>query len=170
MGITTYHSPSFVLGTASKEYTGQSDVLMAHTVRPGGRLRRPDQRPGVLYTRYLTNDKWLGDFYHATDRTKSRNLIEEGQFYGVQSGPRAIGLYTPPRSPGVISSAKACFIFTERQWVDEIWIGGRRMETLPAEAAPGEVIVVGSGAALDRDPAPGAHRPRPRRADPASRA
>ena len=30
MGITTYHSPSFVLGTASKEYTGQSDVLMAH--------------------------------------------------------------------------------------------------------------------------------------------
>jgi len=141
MGITTYHSPSFVLGTASKEYTGQSDVLMAHTVRPGA------DRPGVLYTRYLTNDKWLGDFYHATDRTRSRNLIEEGQFYGVQSGPRAIGLYTPPRSPGVISSAKACFIFTERQLVDEIWIDGRRIETLPTEAAPGEVIVVGSGAA-----------------------
>jgi len=143
MGITTYHSPSFVLGTASKEYTGQSDVLMAHTVRPGA------ARPGVLYTRYLTNDKWLGDFYHATDRTKSRNLIEEGQFYGVQSGPRAIGLYTPPRSPGVISSAKACFIFTERQLVDEIWIGGRRIETLPTEAAPGEVIVVGSGSPSD---------------------
>jgi hypothetical protein len=126
MGITTYHSPSFVLGTASKEYTGQSDVLIAHFVRPG------TSRPGVLYTRYLTNDKWLGDFYHATDRTRSRNLIEEGQFYGVQSGPRAIGLYTPPRSPGVISSAKACFIFTERQSVDAIWIGGRRVETLPA--------------------------------------
>ena len=142
MGITTYHSPSFVLGTASKEYTGQSDVLMAHTVRPGA------DAPGVLYTRYLTNDKWLGDFYHATDRTKSRNLIEEGQFYGVQSGPRAIGLYAPPRSPGVISSAKACFIFTERRLVDEIWIGGRRVASLPADAAPGEVIVVGSGAAL----------------------
>ena len=32
--------------------------------------------------------------------------------------------------------------------MDEIWIGGRRIEALPAEAAPGEVIVVGSGAAL----------------------
>jgi hypothetical protein len=141
MGVTTYHSPSFALGTASKEYSGQSDVLMALYVRLGA------ARPGVLYTRYLTNDKWLGDFYHATDRTKSRNLIEEGQFYGVQSGPRAIALYTPPRSPGVISSAKACFIFTERWLVDDIWIGSRRVESLPADAAPGEVIVVGSGSA-----------------------
>ena len=141
MGFTTYHSPSFALGTASKEYTGQSDVLMAHIVRPGA------ARPGVLYTRYLTNDKWLGDFYHATDRTRTRNLIEEGQFYGVQAGPRAIGLYTPPRNPGVISSAKACFIFTERALVDEIWIAGRRVTDLPTEAATGEVIVVGSGAA-----------------------
>lgn len=141
MGITTYHSPSFALGVATREYSGQSDVLMAHYVRPGA------ARPGVLYTRYLTNDKWLGDFYHATDRTKTRNLMDEGQFYGVQSGPRAIGLYTPPRNPGVISSAKACFIFTERALVDEIWIGGRRIAALPAEAAPGDVIVVGSGAA-----------------------
>ena len=149
MGITTYHSPSFALGTASKEYTGQSDVLMAHFVRPGAApfdtLRV--QRPGVLYTRYLTNDKWLGDFYHATDRTKSRNLIEEGQFYGVQAGPRAIGLYAPPRSPGVISSAKACFIFTERRLVDEVWVGGRQIETLPIDIKPGESVVIGSGAA-----------------------
>jgi len=151
MGITTYHSRSFVLGTASKEYTGQSNVLMAHTARPGAApfdtLRV--QRPGVLYTRYLTNDKWLGDFYHATDRTKTRNLIEEGQFYGVQSGSRAIGLYAPPRSPGVISSAKACFIFTERQQIDEIWVGGRRIETLPTDVAAGEVVVVGSGGPRD---------------------
>ena len=141
MGITTYHSPSFALGTASKEYTGQSDVLMAHFVRPAA------ERPGVLYTRYLTNDKWLGDFYHATDRTKSRNLIEEGQFYGVQAGPRAIGLYAPPRSPGVISSAKACFIFTERRLVDEVWVGGRQIETLPIDIKPGESVVIGSGEA-----------------------
>lgn len=139
MSITTCHSPSFVLGAASVEYTGQSDVLMAHYVRPGA------ERPGVLYTRYLTNDKWLGDFYHATDRTKSRNLIEEGQFYGVQSGPRAIGLYAPPRSPGVISSAKACFIFTERRLVDEIWVGDQRIETLPIDIKPGERVVIGSG-------------------------
>ena len=81
MALTTYQSPSFALGVSSKEYSGQSDVMMLHYNRPGA------GRPGIMYTRYLTNDKWLGDFYHATDRTKSRNLIEEGLFYGVQNGP-----------------------------------------------------------------------------------
>lgn len=141
-GLTTYHSPSFALGVASQEFGDQSDVLMLHYHRPGA------ARPGVLYTRYLTNDKWLGDFYHATDRTKSRNLVEEGRFWGVQQGPRAIGLYTVPRSLGVIRSAKAAFVWTDRQHVDELWIGARKIDQLPAEAAPGEVIIVGSGDAL----------------------
>ncbi|HEY4722406.1 MAG TPA: hypothetical protein VII92_11190, partial [Anaerolineae bacterium] len=141
-GLTTYHSPSFAFGVASQEFSGQSDVMMVHYHRPGA------DRPGVMYTRYLLNDKWLGDFYHATDRTKSRNLIEEGQFYGVQQGSRAIGLYTLPASPGNLTSAKAAFIWTQRELVDEIWIGKRRIESLPAEAAPGEVIVIGSGKAF----------------------
>ena len=104
-----------------------------------------DATPGCALHVDLTNDKWLGDFYHATDRTKSRNLIEEGQFYGVQSGPWAISLYTPPRSPGVISSARRAPSSRSGGWWTSIWIGGWRMASLPAEAAPGEVIVVGSG-------------------------
>ncbi len=141
MGITTYHSPSFALGVSTKEFSGQSDVLMLHYVRPGA------DRPGVVYTRYLTNDKWLGDFYHATDRTKSRNLVDEGLFYGVQQGPRAIGLYTP-RDLGNVSSAKAALIWTQRHLVDEIWSGDRRIHTLPVDVAPDEVIVIGSGETL----------------------
>lgn len=141
LAFTTYHSPSFAFGVSVKEAGGQSNVIMAHYVRPGA------EKPGVLYTRYLTNDKWLGDFYHATDRTKSRNLIEEGEFYGVQQGNRAIGLYTLGKA-GTLHSAKAAFIWTQREWIDEIWIGDRRVETLPAEVAPGEVIVIGSGDAL----------------------
>ena len=139
LGITTYHSPSFALGTSVKEAGGQSDVVMAHYVRPGM------ERPGILYTRYLTNDHWLGDFYHATDRTKSRNLIEEGRFYGVQQGASAIGLYTLPKNPGVINSAKAALIWTGRDLVDEIWIGDRIVADLPAEVQVGETVVVGSG-------------------------
>jgi hypothetical protein len=141
MALTTYQSPPFALGVSSKEYSGQSDVMMLHYNRPGA------ERPGIMYTRYLTNDKWLGDFYHATDRTKSRNLIEEGLFYGVQNGPRAIGLYTLGQIQ-TITSAKACFIFTEIRLVDEIWIGDRRVEALPAEVAPGEVVVITSGEAM----------------------
>jgi len=141
MTTTTYHSPSFALGVASRELSGQTNVLMAHYTRPGA------EHPGVIYTRYLLNDKWLGDFYHATDRSKNRNLIEEGRFYGVQQGSRAIGLYCLPNSPGFIHSAKAALIWTRRAGVDEIWAGERRIESLPAEIQPGEVLVIGSGGA-----------------------
>jgi hypothetical protein len=142
LGITTYHTPAVALGTSACEAGGQSDVMMAHYVRPGA------ERPGVFYTRYLLNDKWLGDFYHQTDRTKTRNLVEEGQFYGVQQGPRAIGLYTLPKAPGVISSAKAALIWTGRELVDEIWVGDRRITDLPVDVQPGETVVIGSGEAL----------------------
>lgn len=139
---TTYHSPSFALGVASKEHSGQTNVLMVHYARPGA------AKPGVIYTRYLLNDKWLGDFYHATDRTRSRNLIDEGRFWGVQQGSRAIGLYCLPSNPGTIKSAKAAIIWRERREVDELWVGERRVDSLPAEVGVGEVIVVGSGSAL----------------------
>ncbi len=141
MGLTTYHSASFCLGTASREYGGQADVLMAHYVREGA------DRPGVLYSRYVMDEKWLGDFYHATDRTKSRNLIEEGRFLGAQQGARAIGLYAP-QNMGQCSSAKAAFIFTERARIDEIWVGEQRIETLPCDVPEGEFVVIGSGAML----------------------
>jgi hypothetical protein len=142
MTTTTYHSPSFALGVASKELSGQTNALMAHYTRPA------DAKPGVIYTRYLINDKWLGDFYHATDRTRSRNLIDEGRFYGVQQGSRAIGLYSLPANLGFIKSAKAVLIWTRRSGVDEIWIGDRKIESLPADIRPGEVVVIGSGGAL----------------------
>lgn len=141
LGITTFHSPSFVLGTSVKEAGGQSDVAMIHYTRPGV------DRPGVFYTRYLTNEKWLGDFYHATDRTKSRNLIEEGNFYGVQQGSSAICLYALPPNQGPLSSAKAALIWTGRDQVDSIWIDNRRVEALPASLVPGETVVIGSGGA-----------------------
>jgi len=136
----TYHGESFCLGVATREYGGQSDVMIAHYVREGA------ERPGVLYTRYLVDDRWLGDFYHATDRTTSRNLMEEGRFLGVLGGPRAIGLYTP-RDATSCASAKACFIFTQREMVDQIWIGNTEVSDLPADVPAGEVVVVASGSA-----------------------
>ena len=141
MGITTYHSRSFALGVAASGFGNQANAMIAHYHRPDA------DRAGVLYTRYLTNDKWLGDFYHATDRTRSRNLIEEGRFCGVQQGSRAIGLYTPGRL-GVVSSAKAALIWTGRDRVDEIWVGDRQIRSLRADVPAGETVVVGSGDAL----------------------
>ena len=132
---------AFALGTASREAGGQSNAIMAHYVRPGA------AKPGVIYCRYLLDDKWLGDFYHATDRTKSRNLLDEGQFRGAQSGSAAIGLYTVPNNLGFLRSAKAVVIVQGAAQVEEIWVGGQRINALPAEVRPGDVVVIGSGKA-----------------------
>jgi hypothetical protein len=136
--LSTYMSDSYSLGVTSIGYGGQSNTILSHFVRQNA------ERPGVFFSRYLTNDKWLGDFYHATDRTMSRNLIDEGQFCGVQNGNRAIALYAP-QSLGVISSAKSSYVWTERDKIDEIRIGDTEVKALPADVAPGEVVTVASG-------------------------
>ena len=136
--LTTYHSDTYSLGVAASEFGGQSNVLLAQFLRPAA------DRPGVLYSRYLLNDKWLGDSYHPTDRTQSRNLLDEGRFFGVQRGPCAIGLYAPA-DLGLCTSAKACLIWTGRDQVDEIWVDDSPVTALPAVVSPGQVVVIGSG-------------------------
>jgi len=140
--LTTYHSPSFALGVSTRPLSQQSDVFMVHYTRPGA------SRPGVVYSRYLIDEKWFGDSYHPTDRTRSRNLNDEGRFLGVQWGPRAIGMYAPRSKRRNFESAKATLIWTQRELVDEIWVGDRRIERLPADVPRGTVVVVGSGDAL----------------------
>ena len=139
LSLTTYQTPTFALGVASRGGNAQANVCIVHYQRERA------ERPGVLYTRYILNDKWFGDSYHATDRTKTRNLLDEGDFYGVQQGNRAIGLYTPSQMTEG-SSAKTVLIWTEREQIDEIWLGDRRVEQLPAVVAPEQVVVLGSGA------------------------
>jgi hypothetical protein len=143
IALTTYHTPGYALGTATSSFHPQSDVCMVHYRRPHGADAAPD-RPGVLYTRYVLNDKWFGDAYHPTDRTRTRNLPDEGDFYGAQEQNRAIGVYAAPL-PLHCASAKLAFIWTQRAHIDEIWIGEQRVETLPAAATPADVIVIGSG-------------------------
>jgi len=147
--ITTLHSPSFGLGVSTGGFSGQSNVLLSHYTRPG------EDRPGVIYTRYLTNEKWLGSFYHRTDRSTSRNLSDEGSLLGAQDGARAIGLYTPRkprggwrRAPESITSAKGNVIWTGRELVDEIWVGQRKVDSLPIDLTVGETVVVVSGDAM----------------------
>ena len=136
--LTTYQAEAFAFGTAGTAYHPQADVCMVHYRRPGA------ERPGVLYTRYVLDDKWFGDSYHSTDRTKTRNLLDEGSFYSVQAMNRAIGVYSPVGFQAG-SSAKACFIWTGFEQIDEVWIGSQRVHSLPASVPPGQVVVVGSG-------------------------
>ncbi|MCP4858519.1 MAG: hypothetical protein GY903_28925 [Fuerstiella sp.] len=142
MGITTYHSPSFALGVSVNEgIGGQGNSLISQFRRTG----RDD--PGVLYSRYLINDKWVGTFFHPTDRTTTRDLMQEGRFFGVQQGPRTIGIYTPTELQ-YTTSAKSTLIWTDRKAVDEILVNSQRIDQLPAKVSPGDTVVVCSGDAM----------------------
>ncbi|HRW07879.1 MAG TPA: hypothetical protein P5121_22410 [Caldilineaceae bacterium] len=138
LALTTYHTPTYVLGTATSSFNPQANVCMAHFTRPDA------ERPGVLYTRYITNDKWFGDAYHATDRTKTRNLPDEGDFFSVQQQNRALCIYGSQNFRHG-SSAKAVLIWTVRAAIDGIWVGGQQVATLPCQVPPGQTIVVASG-------------------------
>lgn len=143
IGFTTHVTPAWALGVASTATHNQSDVCMLHYTRPSA--DKETEKPGVLYTRYVFNDKWFGDFYHATDRSQQRNLLDEGAFYGVMEGNRAIGVYAA-QSFVQGSSAKATFIWTGCGAPEEVWIDGERVTDLPADVPPGATVVVGSGA------------------------
>jgi len=141
LALTTYLGKSFAVGTATKEFFDQTNPFIVQYVRPG------QKRPGAIFCRYLMNDKWVGASYYDPDKEGKTELFDDGRFYGVQDGPRVIGLYTA-RGWGLDSSAKAAIIFTGRDQVDEIWVGGKRVTNLPADVARGSVVVVASGDAL----------------------
>lgn len=138
LALTTYHTSAFALGTATSSFNPQANVCMLHYRRPLA------ARPGVLYTRYLTDDKWFGDAYHATDRTKSRNLPDEGDFFSVQAENRMIGVYAPQNFRQG-HSAKAVLIWTQRAKIDELWVGETPVTSLPHPVACNQIVVVGSG-------------------------
>ena len=139
--LTSYFTDAYALGSTSGVQNPQADVCMVHYHRPGA------DKPGVLYTRYVLDDKWFGDSYHATDRTKTRNLPDEGSFLGAQVRNRVLGIYSPLSFQSG-KSAKANFIWTQSAHIDEIWIDDQRVDSLPADVPPGATVVVASGDAL----------------------
>ncbi|GIV78291.1 MAG: hypothetical protein KatS3mg050_2685 [Litorilinea sp.] len=142
LALTTFLTPEFALGTASASFHPQANVCIAHVRRP-----RSEQDPagcGVFYTRYLFDEKWFGDAYHPTDRTKTRNLPDEGSFVGVQRRNQALCVYgLAGRSQ--FHSAKAALIWTRRAALDQIWVDGQEVSTLPVTIPEGATVVVASG-------------------------
>jgi len=137
--ISTRHTLSYSFGLATREYGSQSNVLLTHYLRP--------TTPGVIYTRFLTDDKWFGS------RPFGSDLRDEGQFTGVQNAGSAIGIYTlrrgfGRRKPRPILSAKATIIWADRSGVEEILVGGKPVDELPFTVPEGETIVVTAGSVM----------------------
>jgi len=149
IGISTFHSPSFALGVASRDLNNQanryinnqSNVFTIHY-----KSNRKSEA-GVIFSRYLINDKWIGDYRTTSSRSNFQIFPEEGKFFGSQSGSRAIGLYSPKNLGALenISSAKGTIIWKKNNFINKVWIEGKEINKFPKKVKVGEVIVVESG-------------------------
>ena len=102
--MTTYMDGAFSLGVASKDLSsqanrfveGESSVFIAHFTC--------GEETGVLLSKYILDEKWLGDFRTTPSRSNMQLQPDEGRFWGVQDKTRAIGLY----APRVIGARQPC--------------------------------------------------------------
>jgi hypothetical protein len=145
--LTTYLTPSYALGTASRTYgIGQDDYyiehqanyLLLHYVRPDGW--------GMMYSRYVVNDQHFGTLTAAPDRP-AINFYDQGHFAGLQQRNKAIGLYALMPQHAEVFSLKTVVVFPRVELLDEVWVDGRRVAAtdLPTPFHAGEWIVVADG-------------------------
>lgn len=146
--ICTYHSQSFSLGTATRELDTQSNRYISNqsNVFSVQYTRGNDPLPGIVYSRYLLNDRWLGDYRTTLSRGNRDVFFDEGSFRSVQNGAKSINVYAPIGLGAWerCFSAKACLIWHDCSNVDEVWIDGTLTHELPIDVTNVKVIVVGS--------------------------
>lgn len=140
LGLTTYLSRSFTLGTAHQQLMSQSNVLISYIAEP----KEPRTTRNVVFSRFLTNDQWFGDYYHQTDRSRSRNLIEEGLFVGSQRGNLSLAGYAPSQLEQV-SQAALVIVIAQAKHVDELVIGASPVDALPVEFSDSDTVGFRSG-------------------------
>ncbi len=146
---SSYLDAEFSLGLATQELatqsnrfiSNQSNVFSIHYAKAAG------QSPGVVFSRYLINDRWLGDFRTTPSRSSDTVFRDEGSFRGALAGPCAFGLYTSPELNAWqrCFSAKAALIWSGADDIDEVWIDDRRVSGLPAQVEEGAAVVVACG-------------------------
>ena len=160
--LTTYLTPTYALGTASKTYAIGTDCyyiehhanyLMLHYTRPaqGGRHDREETGAtpwGMMYSRYVVNDRHWGTMGAAPDRPKDSNFYDHGNFAGVQLRNKAIGLYALQPQPDEVFSLKTVVAFQSGAALDEVRINEIAVD--PAEIAhqplqPGDWLIVADG-------------------------
>ena len=150
ISISTYKADNYSFGVASRNMSNQdiiyiawqSNVFTLHYSRPGKEL------PGTVYTRYVLDDDWLGDFSPGPGRGNRGLIPDVGHFQGVQDKNRAIALYVP-RSLGAMerhNSAKA--VIAIPRWDTEtnrLWIDNTEVTSLPTAGSPSSTVVIESG-------------------------
>ncbi len=147
--ISSFLATEFSMGVASQELATQSNRFISNQSNVFSIHYRKGNRatPGVVFSRYLINDKWLGDYRTTPSRASDHVFRDEGSFRGVLADSRAFGLYTSRELDAWsrCSSAKAALIWHRAEDVDEIWVDGSRINDLPVDVPERSLIVVGCG-------------------------
>ncbi len=144
--LITRMSENWAMGTASKEYGPQANNLTLHYARGDATDVFAGQDFGVLFTRFILNHKRLGSTFHPTDRSFSRNLVDDGQFRGFQHENVAIACYglLPQHEP--VSAAALDVFIADAEKVGRVLIGGEQVTAFPAEVPPATAVVIEDGA------------------------
>lgn len=153
VGQSTYKTKDYAFGVATRDAANQairyiawqSNVFTLHYTRPQMEL------PGSLYTRYILDDHWLGDFSPGEGRGAYGLIPDDGHFQGVQDRERAIALYCPTGLGGIEYHSSAKAVVALPRWnhrADEVWIGDKKVQKLPATIEPRSTVVIASGDVL----------------------
>ncbi|MDP6667867.1 MAG: hypothetical protein QF357_10795 [Dehalococcoidia bacterium] len=159
IGTSSYLKREFALGVATRNLGNQanryiawqSNVFTFHYNRePNG----PSGSSGSVFSRYILNDEWWGDFEVSPFRKNTGAIVSQpvfpdrGSFCGVQDQERAICLYTPESMGALEAHNSAKAVVAWPGWDpdhDELWFGSERIDDLPAELPEGSTAVVASG-------------------------
>lgn len=151
-GIYTsaYKNANYSFGVASRNMFNQdivyiawqSNVFTVHYSRP------EEELAGVLYTRYVLDDNWLGDFSPGPDRGNTGLIPDMGHFQGVQDENRAIALYIPRNLAGMEMHHSAKAVIALPHWdpdTDRVWVDDATVNTLPSLHDSDATVVVETG-------------------------
>lgn len=133
--IYTYQTENLALGSATSAPHDQANAVCGHfALRDGS---------GVMFTRYLTNDKWFGDARHATDRTRQRHLPDEGRTLALQDRERILLVASPRGALQGCSHAGLSLCWTCDPSEVRVWAEGRYRDDLPLalDDACGPIVV-----------------------------
>jgi len=150
--LTTYLTRSYAMGTSSKTYSigtncyyieHQANYLMLHYLRPNQIVNW-----GMVYSRFVVNDRHWGTKGAAPDRPKTANFYELGHFAGAQYRNKAIIVYALMPEDEEIFSLKTVVVFQAGEMLEKIWVNNNliRLGDVPFELTWNDWLIVEDGA------------------------
>jgi hypothetical protein len=146
--LTSYLTPEYALGTASRSYQVGDPPEPWPQFNAAILYYRKEGEPGygVLYTRYVVNDYDIGHMADEAGYTKGE-LWDLGVPRCLQHRNQAIIAYglTPMPITAAVHTLRLDVLLIGRDPATEILVGGRPVSSLPQPVRPLEPVVVADG-------------------------